>query len=54
MAMQECVITISLRWRWWVWPLMRAAAMWYRCGLPVNPDRLADWIGRRGAKIGVD
>jgi hypothetical protein len=51
---QQCEITISLRWRWWVWPLMRGAVIWYCCGLPVNPHRLADWIGRRGAVIGID
>ena len=54
MAVEQFEIHIGLRWRWWVWPLIRGAAIWYRCGLPVDPHKLGEWIGRHGAIMVVE
>jgi len=54
MAQSEITVDLSLKFRWWVKPLLRGAALWHACHLPINACRFAKWIGRHGFILKVD
>ena len=54
MPQSEITVDLSLKFRWWVKPMLRAAALWYACRLPIDASRFAKWVGRHGSVIKVD
>lgn len=46
-------ITVAVKFRWWVYPYLQLARFNLLIGIPVNIDKIADTIARRGLKINV-
>ena len=51
MAQSEITVSLSLKYRWWVKPLLHAARLWYICRLPIDPYRFAKWVGGRSIVV---
>ena len=53
MAQSEITINLSLKFKWWVKPMMYTAMLWYACHFPIDTLRFAKWLGRRGTVLKV-
>lgn len=49
--MAQSYITVGIRWRWWVWPIIYIVrlALWLR--IPVNIDALSAAVVHRGYDV---